>query len=63
MVPTLRDMVGFRNLLVHGYDTVDPAIVREVVETRLGDLEAFVDCVRAQLPPPPGDGPPGRGPA
>jgi len=29
MVPTLRDMVGFRNLLVHGYDTVDPAIVRE----------------------------------
>ena len=42
-------MAGFRNLLVHGYDEVDLAIVRDVVEHHLGDLDAFVVSVRAQL--------------
>ncbi len=28
----LKNMVGFRNILVHGYETVDLAILREVVE-------------------------------
>jgi uncharacterized protein YutE (UPF0331/DUF86 family) len=37
----------FRNVLVHGYTDVDPAIVRDVVEHRLGELEAFVAAVRA----------------
>ena len=40
---------GFRNILVHGYEIVDVAIVREVVEHRLGDLLAFVGAVRARL--------------
>ena len=31
----LRDMAGFRNILVHGYDTVDLAIVQDVVEHHL----------------------------
>lgn len=44
----LRDMAGFRNVLVHGYAEVDPAIVRDVVEHHLGDLEAFVSAVRAR---------------
>ncbi|MBK7395476.1 MAG: DUF86 domain-containing protein [Myxococcales bacterium] len=43
-------MAGFRNVLVHGYDDVDLAIVRDVVEHRLGDLEAFVAAVRRRLP-------------
>ena len=34
----LRDMAGFRNVLVHGYDTVDLEIVRDVVEHHLGEL-------------------------
>ena len=42
-------MVGFRNILVHGYELVDAGIVREVVEERLGDLLAFVAAVRARL--------------
>jgi uncharacterized protein YutE (UPF0331/DUF86 family) len=42
-------MAGFRNILVHGYASVDPSIVRDVVENRLGDLLAFVDAVRARL--------------
>ncbi len=46
---TLQRMAGFRNVLVHGYDDVDLAIVRDVVENHLADLEAFVRAVRARL--------------
>jgi uncharacterized protein YutE (UPF0331/DUF86 family) len=42
-------MAGFRNVLVHGYDEVDLAIVRRVYEHHLGDLEAFVAAIRARL--------------
>ncbi len=45
----LRRAVGFRNVLVHGYTAVDPKVVRDVVENRLGDLLAFVAAVRARL--------------
>lgn len=45
----LRRMAGFRNVLVHGYAEVDPSIVRDVAENRLGDLEAFVARVRPKL--------------
>ncbi|MEE9383973.1 MAG: DUF86 domain-containing protein [Nannocystaceae bacterium] len=46
---TLREMIGFRNVLVHGYTSVDPRIVRDVAEHRLEDLQSFVDQVRARL--------------
>jgi uncharacterized protein YutE (UPF0331/DUF86 family) len=46
----LADMVGFRNVLVHGYQDVDNAVVRDVVENRLDDLIAYVDAVRVRLP-------------
>jgi uncharacterized protein YutE (UPF0331/DUF86 family) len=45
----LRSAVGFRNVVVHGYTAVDPAIVRDVVENHLGDLRQFVAAVRARL--------------
>jgi uncharacterized protein YutE (UPF0331/DUF86 family) len=45
----LKKMVGFRNVLVHGYDDVDLAIVRDVVEHRLGDLLEFVAAIRARI--------------
>ena len=44
----LRAAVGFRNVLVHGYAAVDPAIVRDVLTNRLGDLLAFVETIRRQ---------------
>ncbi len=37
----LRKMVGFRNIAVHEYETVDPAIVEAIVQHHLGDLRAF----------------------
>ena len=42
-------MAGFRNILVHGYQTVDLRIVRDVVEHRLDDLLAFVAAIRSRL--------------
>jgi uncharacterized protein YutE (UPF0331/DUF86 family) len=46
---TLRAMTGFRNVLVHGYDVVDVAVVRDLLENRLGDLELFVQMIRHRL--------------
>lgn len=45
----LRAAVGFRNVLVHGYTAVDPTIVRDVLETRLGDIDRFVAEISARL--------------
>ena len=49
LADSLRDMAGFRNILVHGYDAVDLEIVRDVVEHRLDDLLQFADSVRRRL--------------
>jgi len=48
-VPLLSRMVGFRNVIVHEYETVDVALVREVVEHHAGDLRGFVEAIRAKL--------------
>lgn len=45
----LGRMAGFRNVLVHGYVTVDAAIVRDVLEHRLEDIESFVGSIRRNL--------------
>jgi uncharacterized protein YutE (UPF0331/DUF86 family) len=42
-------MVGFRNIVVHGYEVVDLDIVRDIVEHRLDDLLSFVAAIRARL--------------
>jgi uncharacterized protein YutE (UPF0331/DUF86 family) len=39
----------FRNVLVHAYVDVDLAVVRDVMENRLGELDAFIAAVRAFL--------------
>jgi uncharacterized protein YutE (UPF0331/DUF86 family) len=46
---SLGRMAGFRNILVHGYDTVDLAIVRDVVENHLDDLLELARVVRTRL--------------
>jgi uncharacterized protein YutE (UPF0331/DUF86 family) len=45
----LRKMVGFRNVLVHGYDDVDLAVVEDVLTHHLGDLIDFVAAVRTRM--------------
>lgn len=47
LAATLRDMAGFRNVIVHGYQDVDLAVVEDVLRNHLGDLLAFVDAIRA----------------
>ncbi|MBM3817511.1 MAG: DUF86 domain-containing protein [Acidimicrobiia bacterium] len=49
LVVTMKQMAGFRNVLVHGYQSVDLVIVRDIVEHRLDDLLRFVASVRARL--------------
>lgn len=45
----LQKMAGFRNLLVHGYQTLDRRVLRSVVEANLDDLLDFVRTVREHL--------------
>jgi uncharacterized protein YutE (UPF0331/DUF86 family) len=45
----LRAMVGFRNLLVHGYESIDIGIVESIVTDHLGDLLDFVAAIRRRL--------------
>lgn len=44
-----QKIIGFRNILVHGYVEVDPAIVRSVLQSNLEDLSSFVRSVRDRL--------------
>jgi uncharacterized protein YutE (UPF0331/DUF86 family) len=46
---SLRNMAGFRNVLVHGYDDVDLSVVRDVLGNHLVDFEAFVAAIRQHL--------------
>ena len=43
-------MVGFRNIAVHDYQTLDLAKVRRIVEERLTDLSAFSRAMLAADP-------------
>jgi uncharacterized protein YutE (UPF0331/DUF86 family) len=43
----LAKMVGFRNILVHDYTRLDPAVVVRVLREDVLDLQRFLDAVRA----------------
>jgi uncharacterized protein YutE (UPF0331/DUF86 family) len=49
LMETMRDMAGFRNFVVHGYENVDLGIVRDIVENQLQDLLDFVAAIRAGM--------------
>jgi len=46
LAPMLRNMAGFRNVVVHGYQEVDLGVVEDVVRNHLDDLLAFVSAIR-----------------
>lgn len=41
----LESMAGFRNKLIHEYETIDPTWVYELVQTDVDDLVAFAQAV------------------
>lgn len=45
----MRNMAGFRNIVVHGYENLDLNIVRDIVENQLGDLLDYVASIRSKL--------------
>jgi uncharacterized protein YutE (UPF0331/DUF86 family) len=48
LAATLRDMAGFRNVIVHGYQEVDLGVVEDVLRNHLEDLLAFVAAIRGR---------------
>jgi uncharacterized protein YutE (UPF0331/DUF86 family) len=49
LTDTMGKMAGFRNIVVHGYQSVDPRIMRDLVENRLDDLLAFTTAIKTRL--------------
>ena len=39
-IPNLREIIGFRNVLIHGYAAIDPVRVWRVIEENLPQLRA-----------------------
>ena len=48
-VPDLRQIIAFRNVLIHGYATVDRARVWRVIEDNLPPLRAALAALLATL--------------
>ncbi len=44
-IPELPRIVAFRNILIHGYATVDDALVWQVLEEKLPDLERVMQQI------------------
>ncbi len=49
-IPAQRDIVNFRNVLVHGYDRVEDAVVWGIVKKYLPELAQTVTCLMADEP-------------
>lgn len=45
----LQAMVGFRNVAIHDYRSIDRAILKSILRDRLVDFEAFARAVKAVL--------------
>jgi uncharacterized protein with HEPN domain len=50
-VPEHRQIVSFRNILIHGYDIIDEAVVWKIVQQDLPVLHARVVALLASLDP------------
>lgn len=47
-LPTLQKMAQFRNVLVHDYARLDPAILYAIVHKNLADIEYVITAVKAK---------------
>lgn len=50
-IPDLREAIGFRNVLSHGYDTVNPVKVWDAARDDLPSLVADLSALMAELDP------------
>lgn len=60
LLPAFERMAGFRNLLVHEYARIDPAVVHGVLKKRVSDLKQFaalIAPIAAGRKPPSGQAP------
>ncbi|MDX1607087.1 MAG: DUF86 domain-containing protein [Candidatus Competibacterales bacterium] len=48
-VDVMHRMIGFRNVVVHGYQRFDPRILQDIVLNRLDDLPGFIREIRLGL--------------
>lgn len=51
-IPDLRRIIGFRNVLAHGYDRVVPENVWDYATNDLPELRRVVQALLAELGPP-----------
>lgn len=45
----MERMVGFRNVAVHDYETINPEILKSIVQHHLRDIEEFYTAILQQL--------------
>jgi uncharacterized protein with HEPN domain len=51
-IPHIRDIIGFRNVLIHGYAAIDDVRVWYIAQTSLPGLRDAVSALLAELEPP-----------
>ncbi len=44
-IPEYQNIIGFRHVLVHGYDSLDPMTVWNVIETKLEALAPYINSL------------------
>jgi uncharacterized protein YutE (UPF0331/DUF86 family) len=49
LLEVMVGVIGFRNIAVHDYATLNPAVVEAIAGRHLGDLETFADRVVARV--------------
>jgi len=49
-IPDYLNIIGFRHVLVHGYDALNPATVWNVIETKLALLKDQLQRILKDLP-------------
>ena len=48
-IPQHRQIISFRNVLIHGYDSIDEAVVWKIIQQDLPDLKQQVETMLADL--------------
>jgi uncharacterized protein with HEPN domain len=51
-IPDYRQIIGFRNRMVHGYDALDSEVVWQIIKTSLPDLKANIGAIMADVRDP-----------